>query len=223
MILLLLIAFFAGAADETFSADLYDLSGKTKLFTYEGSRTFKGDEMTYATTFKDLQGNVAAQEKIVSNKLVLVKYEADRPSAGDKGVVEVHGTGLWFTYTENNKTTTKKEPFKPNTMVSATLLPYLQENVDSVVAGKDLVFPFAVWFRQETVNFKVSFDKEDGGNLIFKMVPTNLLYRSLVDPIYFILDKSSKKIVQLKGRTMPKIHENGHVKEADVLAIYKYK
>ncbi len=218
IIFLSLSLVFAG---EKYSADLYDLDGKTKLFTYEAERAESGQTMTYTAVYKDLSGQVVAQEKGEAVQGVFTKYEASRPPLEESGSVEVKDGKIHFNYTEKTKTSSSKDNFKNNTLFSGTLVPFLQANMDKVVGGQELSFPYVVWYRKETVGFKFVFDKEESGKLVFKMVPTNMLYRSLVNPLFFTLDKTTKKLISVKGRTMPKIKDGSRWKDVDSFVQYK--
>jgi hypothetical protein len=220
--MLLLIATLFMAHAEKYSADLYDLEGKTKMFTYEGERTMDGDTMTYSCVYKGLDGRIEATEKGTAKNGVFVNYEAARPPQNESGSVEVKEGKILFSYNENGKIKTSKDNFHAeDTEFSGTLVPYLQAHFDDLLAKKELSFRYVVWYRRETVGFKFLFDKEENGLVIAKMVPTNFLYRSLVDPLFFALDKKTKKLVYIKGRTMPQVKVDGSWKNVDAFVKYK--
>jgi hypothetical protein len=219
-ILLILSTLFMVHAVEKTNGDVYDLEGKTKLFTYESERTFTADAMDFTATFKDLNGKVATTEKAHIDKGNIVKYEVENLQTNDKGLIEVQGDKIVFTYWNNGKSSTKKEDVKPNMLISANLVPYLQTQFKELMAKKDIEFKYAVWYRKELVGFKFMYDKEENGNVIAKMVPTNFLYRSMVNPLYFALDKTSKKLVYIKGRTLPKIQIKGTWRDLDAYIKY---
>ncbi|MCC6138918.1 MAG: hypothetical protein IT287_09810, partial [Bdellovibrionaceae bacterium] len=196
-------------ASEVSTADIYDIDGKEKLFTFSSERIYAKENMSYTAIWKDVAGTVVANEKAEFNKGVLTRYEVERPLLKEKGLIETKDGKILFTYTENGKTTTGKEALKPDTLIGATLVPHMEVHLKELLEKKEVTFKYAVWFRKEVIGFKFEYDKEEGNNIIAKMIPTNFLYRSMVKPIYFTMDKTTKKIISLKGRTLPKIQKDG--------------
>ncbi len=224
LLLLLKISLFFSRAfsQEKATADVFEFEGKTKLYTYQNSRTLAGDVESYAAEFKDaITGEVAAAEKAETRQGVIVRYEVNRPGPKDSGVIEVKNGKLVFMYNDNGKKSEAKEPLNENTLISATLCPYLESHFADLLAKKDVDFKYAVWYRKETVGFRFSYDREENGQVIIKMNPTNFLYRSMVKPIYFTYTKANKKLVSIKGRTLPKRKDASGWKDFDGLALYK--
>lgn len=215
-LLLILSTLWFSSASEKATADVFDLEGKTKLFNYQSERIYTVNTMDFTASFKDLEGGLAADEKAHLENGKLVKYEVVLPPTGEKGLIEVKDGYVIFNYWEKSKHTSSKEKVQPDILVSANLVPHLQAHMEDFLAKKDIVFRYAVWHRKETVGFKFTFDREeDGGIVVAKMVPTNFLYRSLVDPLYFALEKTTKKLVYIKGRTTPKIKKDGSWRDLD--------
>lgn len=209
-------------AEEKSSADLFDLVRKNKLFTYESTRKMEQDKMLFEAQFKDAAtGEVVVSEKAEILKGVIVRYEVQRLPTKETGVIETKDGKIIFTYTENGKKSESREPLKENTLVSATLAPYLESKMEDLLAKKDVDFRYAVWFRKETVGFRFSYDKEQNGQVVIKMNPTNFLYKSLVKPIYFTYQKATKKLISVEGRTTPKQKVGSAWKDLDALSVYK--
>ncbi|MBY0383971.1 hypothetical protein K2X05_02340, partial [bacterium] len=209
-------------SQEIHQADVFDLEGKTKLFTYHAKRTYDKDVMSFEAQFKDATtGEVVANEKAQIKNGVIEHYEVQRMATKDSGVIEVKDGKLLFTYNDAGKKSEGKEPLKDTTLISATLVPYLESKFNDLLAKKDVDFRYAVWYRKETVGFRFSFDKEENDQVVIKMNPTNFLYKSLVNPIYFTYKKSTKKLLSIKGRTLPKQKVGSAWKDVDALAIYK--
>ncbi len=203
-------------------ADVFDYEGKIKLFDYQNARSKSGDVDVYTAEFKDVTtGQVAATEKAETRNGVIVRYEVNRVGAKDSGVIEVKDGKIIFSYNDNGKKSEAKEPLKENTLISATLCPYLESHFADLLSKKDVDFRLAVWYRKETVGFRFSYDREENGKLVVKMNPTNFLYKSLVKPIYFTYNVANKKLVSIQGRTLPKRKEGSSWRDLDVLAIYK--
>lgn len=220
MILLTALFGLLAHSSEKHSADIYDIDGKEKLFTFSSERVYAADVMTYTSVYKDAAGNVVATERAEIDKGVLKTYEVERLPTKEKGFVETKEGKIIFTYTEDGKKSTNKEPLKENTLISATLVPFIETHLKDLLAKKDVTFRYAVWFRKEVLGFKFSYEKEEGNNIVVSMVPTNFLYRSLVKPIHFTLDKTTKKLISIKGRSLPKHKVDGAWRDFDGLAKY---
>lgn len=220
--LFLFFHFLMAFSQEVSQSDVFDVEGKTKLFTYEAKRVYDKDAMSFEAQFKDATtGEVVALEKAQIKNGVIERYEVQRIQTKESGIIEVKDGKIVFSYNDAGKKSESKEPLKETTLVSATLVPHLESKFSDLLAKKDVDFRYAVWYRKETVGFRFSFDKEENDQVVIKMNPTNFLYKSLVNPIYFTFKKSSKKLVSIKGRTLPKHKVGSAWKDLDALAIYK--
>ncbi len=218
--LLFILQIVMAVGQEKGTGEVFDFEGKTKLFSYSYTRT-QGETATFTSEYKDATtGEVAATEKAEIKNGVIVKYEVARPPAKDSGVIETKDSKLVFSYNDNGKKSESKEPLKDNTLISATLIPHVEKHFADLLAKKDIDFRYAVWYRKETVGFRFSYDRDEGGNVVFKMNPTNFLYKSLVKPIYFTFNKTSKKIISIQGRTLPKRKDGSSWKDFDALLKY---
>ena len=196
--LFLVFHFVLAISQEVSQSDVFDLEGKTKLFTYESKRIYDKDAMSFEAQFKDVvTGEIVASEKAQIKNGVIERYEVQRIPTKESGVIEVKDGKLIFSYNDAGKKSESKEPLKETTLVSASLVPHLESKFNELLAKKDVDFRYAVWYRKETVGFRFSFDKEENDLVVIKMNPTNFLYKSLVNPIYFTYKKSSKKLVSI--------------------------
>lgn len=211
-------------ADEDINATLYDLDGKEKKFTSETHRKATVDTLYSDSSYKNLDGTPVVTEKAEIKMGTLVHYEIQQLQTKERGTIDVVDGKLIFKYYDGtSQKNDKKEKLEPNTLVSSNLLTYLQSHLEEVLKKQNVEFYLAVWYRQETVKFAYSFEKEEGNNVVVRMAPTNMLYRSLVDPIFITVDKTTKNIVSYKGRTTPKEMVNGRYKDFNSLIVYHYK
>lgn len=212
----------APGAPEKYKADVFDLEGKEPFFTYEAERTYKADTMEYWAQFKDLQGELVAEEKGTLEKGVIVRFEAERKTTREKGLIEVRDGRIHFTYTEKGNKTSKWENLQPDTVLSANFTPFIESHWNDLMAKKEVKFRYAVWYRQETVGFQFTYDSETGDEVVFKMAPTNVFYRSLVNPLFITYDKKNRRLMALKGRTLPRVKKGNSWRDFDALIKYHY-
>ncbi len=224
MVLILSILFSYASVNDTSQAELFDLETKNKLFTYEARRVHNNETTTYESQYKDaVSGEVVASEKAELQNGKLVRYFVERKPTQETGVIEVKDGKVLFSYNDNGKKSEGKEPLntKEPTIVSANLVALAEDKMDDLLAKKAVDFRYAVWYRKETVGFRYSYEREEGNKVVIKMNPTNFLYKSLVKPIYLTFDKTSKKLLEIRGRSLPKKKEGSSWRDVDALSVYK--
>lgn len=211
---------FAG----TTTAVLYDLESNKKLYTYEATRTFAKTDMTYKGEYKNLDGSIAVAENATINKGTIQNYEIDSKQTGEKGKIYTKKGKIYFEYTDSKgKKTDSYTKLYPDTLVSANLIAHAQANLDKLIKDKTVPFKYAVWYRKEVISFRFTLDKSDDKTITIKMTPSNLLYRSMVDPIYYTLNKKTKELIESRGRVIPKKKVDGDWESLDAHVKYDVK
>ena len=231
---MLFIAFLASAATlshaDNFVGEVYSLDSKDgkPVFTVEMKETPPGgNDRIEEALYKTPDGQVTVRELLELKDGKLRKYSIDNPLSHHSGMVEVSGDKLLFTYTENGKTKTDDEKLRENSVVPATTLLYLRKNWDKLLQGDDVTVRFVSIGRLETIGFKffkIGEEKRDGHDvIILKMKPTSIFISAVVDPLIFVLDKDTKRILEYKGRLLPKLLVDGKWKELDGRILYHYQ
>ena len=91
------------------------------------------------------------------------------------------------------------------------------------MSGKEVEARFAVLDRLESIGFVFSIQdlKKTAPHIVIKMSAANLIIASLVKPLFFEFDEA-QNLLNLKGRTTPRVLEGGRFKELDAETVYQY-
>ncbi|MBI3534520.1 MAG: hypothetical protein HY072_03400 [Deltaproteobacteria bacterium] len=225
----ILLMVFNNAFAMNFTAKLYELNSDQKnlLFQMKREETKVQDNLSVKNTITDLQGKEAVLEELTLVEGKISKYLIHQKQLGDERVLEVKDNKILFrTTNKNGETKMDEEKLVANLVVGPTVLDYLRKNWDVILKGETLAIRYAALDRRETVGFK--FFKESDikcGNqdcVLVKMKPTSFIIAALVDPLLFTFEKTSAKLLELKGRTLAKRNLNGDWKDLDAHIVYEY-
>jgi len=190
---------------------LFKVSHK-ELITSDGHRIIN-------RVFSDPNGKVVATEDILTKDGKTIKLTLSQKQLGEEGVLEVHDGKAFFTYTKDGKTSNDDEKATDNLVVSGTVVPYLQKNWPTILKGDEVGVRYAALDRKETVGFKffkVEEKKMNGKDVIVvKMKPSSFIIAALVDPLFFTFTQDGSELLELVGRTLPKIQIDGKWKDLD--------
>lgn len=164
-------------------------------------------------------GKIAAKEEIFYRKGKAFMMNTEHYQAKWSGSAVITGKKIKFSYIEKDEKKEEEETLKEQVLFTEEITPYIQKNWDSIVGGKTHDFRLPVIFRLETVGFKVFKDREENNTYVFSMKPSSIFIQAIVKPIYFYLDKDTKALVKVDGRTTPKLLEDGKVKDLDAVLL----
>lgn len=204
------------------SAELFDYSGNKKT-SYSSVRLTEGGEWSVTSEFKDLSGSLLVKETSSGNGGKLLKYSIERIQTKEKATIEVKDNRVVFRYFDRfNEKTEKKEKLdgKAPFIIGHMIPGLIEENWSKILNKEDIEVRYAVWYRSESLAFRFRFKDETKDNINVTMEPTSFVIRQLVDPIVFSFEKSSKKLMSIRGRTIPKIEIDGKLKDFDAITKY---
>ncbi|MCB0378678.1 MAG: hypothetical protein KDD33_09315 [Bdellovibrionales bacterium] len=206
---------------QTSKGELFDLDGKTKRFSYERFHDEGAEQQTDRSLYKDLQGDVMVEEKLITKNGEFVSYAIDHKQTGEKGLVEKRGDKIFFQKTKSDgKVDTDTESYPSHFMVGMQIVSYMRQHWDALKGGKKVEIRLGVWSRTETIGFRLRKGDSKAGEFVVVMEPSSFFIRSLVDPLHFYFDPSDKRLVKITGRTQPKIKKDGKWKDFDALSKY---
>lgn len=212
------------AAEEMIAtAVVYDMDGKEKKFLYERFEDIQGDKVIDRSVYKDLDGEVLVEEKMVTNKGELVRYDIEQKQLKQTAWIETSPGKVTYNlkkFRKNNYPQTEDKP--DNLLLPMQITPFVKNNWDHFMAGKSKDIQLGVWHRQEHLGFELSVDKEQSNKerLVVKMAPSSFLIKAIVSPLYFYFDKSTKSLKEYKGRTAPKEKKGRSYNNFDGLTKY---
>ena len=220
----------AWAEKESFSGDLFEKGSDRKVLLFKFRHEAESTGGVYQrahNVFVDTEGHEALTEDIAYDAMgQLTKLVLDQKQTNEHGELEVREGKIYFSWTHDGKTKTASEKQPADLVVAATLVPYLQKNWEALVKGDRVDARFAALDRRETVGFKFLKTEEKKLNgrdaIVVKMKASSLIISAIVDPLYFVFDKETKRLMELTGRTAPKRLVKGAWKDLDAEIVYQY-
>lgn len=107
-------------------------------------------------------------------------------------------------------------------VVGPTLFGYIQNNWDSLIAGKENDISFGLIERLETFGFTIKLKSKNSKEVNFILTPTSFLMKLFVSDLEVDFDPVTKKILRYKG-PVPQYHiVDGDFKKVNATSIYEY-
>ena len=218
------------------TGSVYDREGGRLLFTFRRAATRAGDEIRVLREFRNPDGSLAAQERVVYQGGRLVRFELDELQIGASGraVVEPGSDKqrrIDYQYTEGSKDTKARrrvETVREEALISDSLPVFLANHWEEINRGGVVKFRYLVVPRLETIGFK--FSRESSGELNgkkvvrIKMEPTSWVISQVVDPLIFTVESEPPhRVLQYWGRTTPKIQSGQSWRDLDVLSVFNWE
>ena len=224
---LLVFGFSGVCSAETTDASIYpDAQNRQKeLFHLKRTETEQDNQMKIVASYTNPDGTEAVHEEAYLEGGLLKRYLQNRLQTKESGEIKVSGNKVLFSYTKGGKTETAQEDFPPNLVAGPTIVHYVANHWAEILKGDDVDIRYVAIDRKETVGFKlfkVGEGKKEGKEVVFvKMKPSSIIIAALVDPLLFTFEKPTKKVLELKGRTVPKVYKDGKWQDLDGDLVYK--
>lgn len=185
------------------------------------------DGLSYTTaTYKDLKGQPTVVEKGVVKGDELISFDVDQVQTKEKGRVEVQGDKVLFTYEKDGKKKTSEEKLRKPFVTPANFNFFIGNHWNEFLSGKEVEVRFGVWFRLESVGFKIFKvgEKQNGAQKLIqlKMKPSSFVIAAIVDPLNLWYSEDGKKLVELSGRVSTKIQKGSDFKDLDADVLYHH-
>jgi hypothetical protein len=134
----------------------------------------------------------------------LRKYTLQQNQIQEWGTLEVLPDKIHFEWSRGRELLKNDEDRPSQLVVGSTTIDFLKAHWPEILAGEDVTFRFGVLGRQETVGFKFFKTQEvklrGTDAVVVRMKPTSIFVNAKVDPIYFTLEKSTTRLLELKGK-----------------------
>lgn len=185
------------------------------------------DGLSHTTAiYKDLKGQPTVEEKGVVKGDELISFDVDQVQTKEKGRVEVQGEKVLFTYEKDGKKKTAEEKLRKPFVTPANFNFFIANHWNELISGKEVEIRFAVWFRLESVGFKIfKVGEKQNGTLKLiqlRMKPSSFVIAAIVDPLNLWYSEDGKKLVELSGRVSPKILKGSDFKDLDADVRYSH-
>ena len=205
------------------------------LFRFKRTARRSGDTVRVLREFTNPDGSLAARERVVYTAGKLVSFQLDELQTGAGGTTTIAPDPrtakqkLWFDWTSGQppKKKTDSEDLDGVTVVSDMFPHFVTAHWNELARGEPMKFRFVAPSRLETVGFKLVKDSETtwrGQPVIrLRMEPTSFLIAQIVDPLFFIVEKTGPhRILEYDGRTTPKSKRGNEWKDLDARTVYQW-
>jgi hypothetical protein len=204
---------------ENLSAQIFDSKKKSLLFTLKVIQTTDEPTAHYQGIYKTPDGKVSAHEELDLDHGELKKYLIEHPQTHQSGSVAIEDGKLVFSYVDGDgKTKISSEPLQANTIVPPTTADFIRSHWGDLMNGKFVDARFASADRHETIGFeffKNGAQQYNGHDAIFiRMKATGFFISAIVKEMTFVMDRTSKKVLEFHGRLVPK--------DVDGIMVYSY-
>jgi hypothetical protein len=200
---------------------------KEPVFKLKRTETPESDgSLLISGQYTTLDGRDVVREDAWVKQGRLYKYVQEQRQLGEWGVMESRDGRLHFSWSNGSKSEGGEEAVPPNLIVGATSIDYLAQHWNELLAGKDVNVRLAVLDHQETVGFKFYATGEGtraGKDVVYvTLKPTSFFVSLMVKPIQMIFDKTSARILELRGSVGLKKRSGAGWKDLDAEMVYLY-
>jgi hypothetical protein len=221
----------ASHADEVLAGKIYQKDSRPQHLLFNFRRTVRraGDEADATRTYTYPNGRIAAIEKATYRKGKLVSYQLMQKQINAHGRVQIRGNArqgkgqISFRYVKDGDALTNSEHLEASTVVNDTIVSYMLAHWDELMQGKEVYARYIVVTHTETAGFNLVKAGEATWKgkpaVIIEMAPASFIVRLLVDPMYFTVEKDTRRVVKYAGIVTPKIKEDGEWKKLDAVMV----
>ncbi len=208
--------------DPTASAVLLGLNDRKGQLLYRWSVEVSiADTVRWKSLFAQPDGTVAAEDELFLHRGALQGYRYVRWNLGERSDVWVRGDNVVFRrQMPGGDLREREEPLVDGFVAGPYFGLYLVKHWGAVVRGDTLRIRFAVADQLRSFAFRVSRDRSrEGGRgelIVVRMVPSSVLLRSFVEPVYFRFTREGA-LLSIEGRTLPVERHGNSVVPVDAL------
>jgi hypothetical protein len=217
---------------------IYETSSGTNkiLFAFKRTATRSNTTVYVRRDFFYPSGSLAAREEAVYEGGRLVSFQLDERQTGARGSAAVLRDAKnsakqtlrfdWVTGADGGtKRKTDTETLQRDTLVGDMIPYFIAAHWDELARGEAVNFRFIAPSRLETVGFKLVKEADATWRgkpaLRLRMEPSSLIIAQIVDPLFFIVEKSGEhRVLEYVGRTTPKMRDGNKWKDLDARSTY---
>lgn len=222
---LLFLATATLAHSDNYIGKVYSLEDpKTPLFFFSRSYTQEGENTLGIGEYKDSTQKLAVREETLLKGSTVITHSVQQGQLNEVGKIVIEKKKILFSYTREGKEKTSDESLGKNLVVSASLVPFIQDHWKKLIKGDTIEIRYASIDRSETIGFdlfKSDDDRAVAGNVVIKMKPSSFFVAAIVNPLFLHFDPKTKNLTEIYGRTAPKLLVGKDWKDLDAHTIYE--
>ena len=207
------------------------------LFNFKRVATRSGSTLKVERDYTYPDGRLAARERVVYEGNALLSYDLEELQVGAVGFAKIQHPvgndakvgGIDFEYRKEpgSRPKSRFESLVDNTLINDMVGPFLVAHWEAFARAEKVKCRYVVVPRRETVGFSFSKTSDSVWQghevLIVKMEATSPFVATLVDPLFFTIEKAPPhRVFQYAGRTTPKINVRGKWKDLDAVTVFDW-
>lgn len=220
---------FGYSARDPFIGEVYKAGTEPPqlIFIHENGYEANGSSERLTHVYKNPDGTVATVEETRLTDGVLDSYFVDFAASECGCELKRRGGELEFSFTKGEKTKKGIRPYAGTLITGPTLNGYIADNWDALKAGLSVEPYLPAMPFQQTVQFRLQADSKNpytrSGVTVVKMITVNPFFRLFADSVYFVVDEDSLRIVEIHGKSLLELMENGKKVNPVVDIYYSYE
>lgn len=206
---------------------IYELNSDKKklLFTLIADLKTPAKEINiFTSSYLDTEKNEIMTEEASFDHLNLQKYVIQQKQLNEIYEMEISEDKILFSVTKNGQTEKKTRELPFNLIIGPSFAPFLQLHWEELQEKLKVQAQLAVPEMMDTFGFEFEKLRDESSNgkpvVVVRMKPHNTLVSAVVRPVYFVLNKDGSRILELKGRMLPKIKVGTHWKDLEAEAVF---
>ncbi len=198
-------------------------SADQPTFVYERRVDVRAGEMVSSHLTREPDGDlVLAESATHTDHYELSRYELHGNQLGQRGHIEVRGGQVRYQLIDAQGAHDEVESVDQPVVVGPTLVGYIVEHLPALRSGETLSVRFALLDRMETLGFDLEVEDAPPGMVGVRMTPSSFLVSLAVDPIHYVFEEGTSKLVRLEGRVPPKRRRGAALEDFDARVEYSF-
>lgn len=209
--------------------NIYEMNSEKKNLIFIMKAELKkpmNGKTVFSSFYFDTDKNEIMTEEASFDHLNLKKYVIHQKQINEIYELEVSGNKMNFSVTKDGQTEKITRDLPENLVIGPSFVPFLQKHWSEIQNQKKVEAALAVLDRMDTYRFEfekirdLKFEGQD--RVIVRMKPGNTLISSVVRPVYFVVAPDGSRILELKGRMLPKRKVGSRWEDFEGEAVFMY-
>ena len=231
VILFLLLGLAQGGAEPPAfrGGKIYELNSNKKklLFTINAKlATSSNGHSVFLSSYLDANNEESLTEEASFKQLELQRYVIDQKQLNEIYELKITDGKMFFSITKKGRVEKKTQDLSSGLIIGPSFVPFLQQHWAELQGRKKVRAQLAVLERMNTYSFEFEKLRDAKSNsvdvVIIRMKPTSTLLSAVVRPVYFTVTSDGSKILELKGRMLPKRKAGSRWEDVDGEAVFTY-
>lgn len=208
---------------------IFELESQQKklLFTLQAELLAPDSKTrTFSSRYFDEKGRLAMTERASFKNLKLQSYMVTQEQLGESYELRVERARLLFRVTRAGRTDTSDMALPENLVIGPSFVPFLQAHWGTLQRQERVKAQLAVLDRRDTYGFEFKKVRETEflgqPATVIRMSPVSIIVSAVVRPTYFTVTPDGARILEIRGRMLPKLRVGERWVDFDGDAVFIY-